>query len=172
MRDTEPEIGITKLCNIECRLRHIIAEIQAVSTRISDELALIERLRIVECLLRRIAESLVCFSLERGQVIQLRSFIGLDLTLDRADSDLTAVTGRNKRISGIFIVNSCRRKNEPTAIQVSGKILLLHKGGGSMAAKKNVVVTPAFTGRNVSLLDRLANGNAPQHRPSLRSGKF
>ena len=63
MRDTKPEIGITELCHIKCRLRHIIAEILAVSTRISDELALIERLRIVECLLRRITERLVRFTL-------------------------------------------------------------------------------------------------------------
>ena len=68
-----------------------------------------------------------------------------------------------------------------------------------MAAKKNVAVTPAFTGRNVSLseicrqipftavcvsmnsvtaspsrpqLDRQRNETAPQHRPSLRSRKL
>ena len=127
MRNAKPEIGITELCHIKCRLRHIIAEILAVSTRISDELSLIERLRIVECLLCRIAESLVCFSLKRGQVIELRSFIGLDLTLDRTDSDRVAVTGRNKCISGIFIINSRRRKNKVSAVQVNSKILLLHK---------------------------------------------
>ena len=87
MRDTKPEIGITELCHIESRQRHIIIEILAVGTGISDELALIERLRVVECLLCRIAESLVCFSLERSQVIELGRFVGLDLTLDRGNRD-------------------------------------------------------------------------------------
>ena len=127
MRDTEPEVGITELCHIECCLCHIIGQELTIRARICDELTLIERLRKVECLLRRIAESLVCFSLERGQVIQLRSFVGLYLTLDRADRDRLAVTGRNERFSDIFIVNSCRRKNELTAVEVCRVILLLDK---------------------------------------------
>lgn len=49
------------------------------------------------------------------------------LELNRGDSDRVAVAGRNERFSDIFIVYSCRRKNEATAVQVSGKILLLHK---------------------------------------------
>lgn len=63
MGDTEPEIGITELCNIKSCLCHIIAEILAVGTGISDELALIERLGIVQCLLCRVPESFVCFTL-------------------------------------------------------------------------------------------------------------
>jgi len=63
MEDTEPEIGITELCNIKSCLCHIIAEILAVGTGISDELALIERLGIVQCLLCRVPETLVCFTL-------------------------------------------------------------------------------------------------------------
>lgn len=73
MGDAEPEIAVAELSNFKSSLQHIIAEIPAVGARISDEFALIERLRIVKCLLCRIAESLVCFSLERGQVIQLRA---------------------------------------------------------------------------------------------------
>ena len=127
MRDTEPEVGITELCHIKSRLRHIIGQELTIRARVCNELALIERLRIVERLLCRVTKSLVCFSLERGQVIQLWSFIGLDLTLDRADRNRTAVTAVNKRISGIFIINSRRRKNKVSAVQVNSKILLLHK---------------------------------------------
>ena len=86
---------------------------------------LIKRLRIVKRLLRCIPVSLVCFSLKCGQIIELRSFFGLYFTLYRADRDRFAITGRYKRISVSFIINSCRRKNEITAVKVSGKILLL-----------------------------------------------
>lgn len=63
MGDTEPEIAVAELSHFKSRLCHIIAEKLAVGTGISDELALIERLRIVKCLLCRVAESLVCFTL-------------------------------------------------------------------------------------------------------------
>ena len=83
MGDTKPETTIAEPDHIESRLCHIIAEVLAVGTGICNELALIERLRIVKCLLGSIAEFLVCFSLECSQVIEFRCFFGLDLTLDR-----------------------------------------------------------------------------------------
>ena len=92
---------------------HIIRQIPAVGTGICDELTLIKRLRIVKRLLRCIPVSLVCFSLKCGQIIELRSFFGLYFTLYRADRDRFAITGRYKRISVSFIINSCRRMKSP-----------------------------------------------------------
>lgn len=36
MQDTEPEIGITELCHIECSLHHVITEILAIGTGIGN----------------------------------------------------------------------------------------------------------------------------------------
>ena len=54
---------------------HIACQETAVRARIGRQLLLIKRLRAIECLLGGVAEKLIGFALERGQVVELRRMI-------------------------------------------------------------------------------------------------
>lgn len=52
---------------------HIVGQIAAVSSRVGTELLFIERLKIVEGLLRGVAENAVGVALEGGQIVERRA---------------------------------------------------------------------------------------------------
>ena len=64
---------------------HIISEISAVSSGIGAELLFVQALNIVQGLLRRIAQDTVGVALQRGQIIECRSFFALLLVADIFD---------------------------------------------------------------------------------------
>lgn len=48
---------------------HLVCQMTVVRSRVSDQLLLVETLRIIQCLLCRESIPPACFSSERGQVI-------------------------------------------------------------------------------------------------------
>ena len=60
------------LCKLRQSCSHILCQIPAVCSRISDQFFLIQALQIIQCLLRRISQDLIGISLQGSQIIQER----------------------------------------------------------------------------------------------------
>ena len=68
--------------------RHVLSKIPAVGAGVGDELFLVERLGVVEGLLRRKAQQPVGVPLERGQVVEGRWALGFFLAFSLLHNSL------------------------------------------------------------------------------------
>ena len=107
---------------------HIVSQIAAVGSRVGTELLFIERLEIVEGLLRGVAENAVGIALEGGQVVERGRFLGFFLALHAFDRCCLALAGVGDGIGGLFVLYSVCRGGK-VAIKLNGVERLCHKRG-------------------------------------------
>ena len=107
---------------------HIVGQEAAVGSRVGAELLFIERLEIVEGLLRGITEDAVGVALERGQVIECGRFLRLCLALHAFDRCCLALAGVGDSIGVLSVFHSVCRGGK-AAIKLDGVKRFCHKRG-------------------------------------------
>ena len=107
---------------------HIVGQEAAVGARVGTELLFIERLEIVEGLLRGIAEDAVGVALESGQVIECGRSLGLFFSFHAFDHRRLALAGIGDSVGVLSVLHSvcCGRK---AAIKLDGVERFCHKCG-------------------------------------------
>ena len=107
---------------------HIVGQIAAVGARVGTELLFIERLEIVEGLLRGVAENAVGVALEGGQIVERGRFLRLFLALHAFDGYCLALAGVGDGIGILSVLHSVCRGGK-AAIELDGVERFCHKCG-------------------------------------------
>ena len=107
---------------------HIVGQEAAVGARVGTELLFIERLEIVEGLLRGVAENAVGVALEGGQIVERGRFLRLFLALHAFDGYCLALAGVGDGVGILSVFHSVCRGGK-AAIKLDGVERLCHKCG-------------------------------------------
>ena len=107
---------------------HIVGQEAAFGARVGTELLFIERLEIVEGLLRGVAENAVGVALEGGQIVERGRFLGLFLALHAFDGYCLALAGVGDGVGVLPVLHSVCRGGK-AAIELNGVERLCHKRG-------------------------------------------
>ena len=107
---------------------HIVGQIAAVGARVGTELLFIERLEIVEGLLRGVAENAVGVALEGGQIVERGRFLRLFLALHAFDGYCLALAGVGDGVGVLPVLHSVCRGGK-AAIELDGVERFCHKCG-------------------------------------------
>ena len=115
----------------DCRsgLRHVSGQIPAVRPGIGQQLLLVERLRVVQSLLGRVAEQAVGLPLQSGQVVELGRRLFLLFTGDRSTDRRAIGTGRPQGLRLLRGGNFLRHRLGPVQDQAHMVVLLLLEAG-------------------------------------------
>ena len=105
---------------------HIVSQIAAVGARVGTELLFIERLEIVEGLLRGVAENAVGVALEGGQIVERGRFLRLFLALHAFDHRRLALAGIGDSVGVLSVLHSVCRGGK-AAIELDGVERFCHK---------------------------------------------
>ena len=107
---------------------HIVGQIAAVGARVGTELLFIERLEIVEGLLRGVAENAVGVALEGGQIVERGRFLRLFLALHAFDGYCLALAGVGDSVGVLPVLHSVCRGGK-AAIKLDGVERFCYKCG-------------------------------------------
>ena len=107
---------------------HIVGQKAAVGARVGTELLFIERLEIVEGLLRGVAENAVGVALEGGQIVERGHFLRLFLALHAFDGYCLALAGVGDGVGVLPVLHSACRGGK-AAIELDGVERFCHKCG-------------------------------------------
>ena len=107
---------------------HIVGQEAAVGARVGTELLFIERLEIVEGLLRGVAENAVGVALEGGQIVERGRFLRLFLALHAFDGYCLALAGVGDGVGVLPVLHSACRGGK-AAIELDGVERFCHKCG-------------------------------------------
>ena len=107
---------------------HIVGQEAAVGARVGTELLFIERLEIVEGLLRGVAENAVGVALEGGQIVECGCFLRLFLALHAFDGYCLALAGVGDGVGVLPVLHSACRGGK-AAIELDDVERFCHKCG-------------------------------------------